>query len=593
MTFTPPFEVPPGATVVFDTETDGTDWKTNKVVGYVVTIGPEPHQSAYLPVRHAGGGNLDPKAVEAWINSWAFGDEITLIGHYLKFDLHMAANHNVVFNTRKLHCTMVNHALIDEHSRYSLDFICKYYGTPNKSGDALYEYLAGKYGCEANKDSMEHFHKLAGDDPMAVEYAEQDGTATWAVHHAQQQYLIDDGLEEVAALESRVLRTLFRMERRGIKVDFERAHDFHDEIQRTYYAAKAKLPDDLNVRSCKQLPEFLRAAGITNIPTTEKGNPSCTEHFLKTFPLGQQILDVRKSKNLLDTFLDPLLHEHLHEGRVHCTFNQTMMDEHGTVSGRLSCSGPNMQQVPKRNPELAPGFRAIFRADPGMLWSTNDYSQQEYVLFAWYARAEAILAGYRAEPPVDMHTTVSEMVTRPREQAKTTNFLVLYGGGVKALAEQLGISLMDAMTVMNEYNVMVPEVSTFKRRAEQAARTRGWVKTILGRRARFPDLRFVYKAPNRIIQGSCADITKLKMCEVDEYFEEQGDICHLLLQVHDDLNWQYPDRPEGHLQNEQAQRIMMSFESGEKIELDVPLRVDSHAAEHWGAASFPDIDWGK
>jgi DNA polymerase-1 len=256
----------------------------------------------------------------------------------------------------------------------------------------------------------------------------------------------------------------------------------------------------------------------------------------------------------------------------------------------LSSDGPNLQQVPKRDKELAPLFRRVFVSDPGTFWSANDYKQQEFVVFAEYTGNERLVNGYKQNPPIDMHQSVADMLGVERDPtAKRMNLGMVYGMGVPKLAASLGISLSQAKEYRRRYDEEIPEARRFLKKAEMRARGRGYVMTFLGRRRRFPNPSFAHKAGNSVIQGGSADITKLKMVEIDEFFAANGDVAYLTLQVHDELDWFFPEGYE-HLDVE-ARRIMEDFGVNSSIHMDTPLRVDSDVATDWGKASFPEFNW--
>jgi DNA polymerase-1 len=272
-------------------------------------------------------------------------------------------------------------------------------------------------------------------------------------------------------------------------------------------------------------------------------------------------------------------------GRVYPEFNQVVNDDYGTVTGRLSSSNPNAQQVPKRNKELGKIFRKIWIPDDGTYWSANDYKGQELVVFAHYSGAPMLVEGYHQEPPLDMHSVVAAMLSVERDPtAKRLNLGKLYGMGVPKLAKSLKIDMDRARELSNQYDMMLPEARMFMKKAEARAKSRGFVFTAMGRRRRFPDSRFAHKAGNSIIQGTSADITKLKMVEVDEYFESIGDTARVALQVHDDLCFFIPHGAEE--VEKEAQRIMQSFTAMDLIHLKVPLRVDSHTGPNWSVATY-------
>jgi DNA polymerase-1 len=578
--------------IVYDCETDGLDWKTNKIVGHVVTWGEGSDETLYLPVRHEGGGNLDAEPVEKWVSSLLSNFNIKKIGHNFKFDMHMCKSHDLEING-PIECTQINQSLIDENQgAYNLEKCSTVMNVQVKKSKDMYEYLAQKFGGQPTYKQMEHFHKLEGNDPIGVSYAEGDGTSTWQVWKKQHDYIENDGLSLLHGIECRIIRILFNMERRGVPVNEEVLEKVRDAMSSKLEIVANMLPIGIeDVRSRPKLLELFTDTGNTNWPLTPKGNPSFTEGWLKTFGLGSSIIQARKITNMENSFINPLLERHLWQGRVHCTFNQLKMDDFGTVTGRLSSSDPNMQQVPKRDKILAPIFRSIFEAEKGTYWSANDYSQQEFRVFTDYTGAPMLVDGYRSEPPIDIHSSIAKMLDVERDPtAKRMNLGMVYGMGVPTLANSLGIPVPEAKEYRRRYDVMVPEAKEFLKKCEHWGRTRGYVRSKLGRRRRFPDLRAAYKAGNAVIQMSSADITKLKMVEVEEYFQSQGGDCTLRLQVHDELDWFVPYGCEE--QDKRAKEIMESFGPDDVFQMNVPMAVDSETGINWEEASF-GTNWLK
>lgn len=482
---------------------------------------------------------------------------------------------------------MVNAALIDENAgTYSLEETVRRAGVSHKRADDMYNHLASCFGGEPNKKQMANYWRLSGDDPIGVGYARQDGVATWLLHAHQQKQIKEQELELVHSVECRVLKTLFEMERTGVKVDEERLQVVRKKIQGDVKRALKSLPPEFNVRSTPQILKLYESKGISGFPTTEKGNPSFTESWLVTNEIGRSIVTVRKLSNLLNSFIDPLVEGHLFKGRVHTSFNQAKQDDYGVVTGRLSSIDPNMQQCPKRDKVLGPLFRSIFVPDSGLLWSANDYSQQEFRVFADYSGSRLLMDGYSADPPIDIHTIVANLLGVERDPtAKRMNLGLLYGMGKAKLADSLGCSIEQAVEWRDAHHEKLPEAQKFLKAAEYWARQRGWVRTKLKRRRRFPDPTLAHKAGNAIIQGTSADITKVKMVEISELFRKEK-IGQLLLQVHDELDWQVPNTKEGRAVDAEARRIMTSFGEEDLITMKVPMAVDFRYGKNWSEATY-------
>lgn len=581
-----------GDEIVLDTETNGLDWQTCHVVGFVITI-PSRDQNFYYPIRHQSGPNLDPNKIVAWVKSWA-SKKIHIIGHNLKFDLHMCANDGIFFPHASFDDTQINATLIDEHlGGYSMDKVAKSYKVADQKHTDIYEYLASKFGGNPDKGQMANFWRLAADDPKMLEYAMGDGVTTWQIYKMQLEMIEFQQLTRVHSVESKLVPVLFKMERRGVPVSQENLDKLKVFVDRKLEAARAPLPADFNPRSPKAVASALSdKEGLSEqqFPKTPLGNLSFVEDFLKDFATGRAIINLRKLTNLQNTFITGAVEDKIYRGRIHCNFNQMFDGDFGTHTGRLSSNGPNMQQVPKRDKLLAPIFRRIFVPEQGCNWDTNDYSQQEYRVFATYANSEPLLEGYRRGE--DMHQTVANYLNVERDPtAKRLNLGMLYWAGAEKLAGLLGITVEEAQQLRDWYDRRLPEVKQFLKRCQKNGKSRGYVLTILGRRARFPNTQFAYKGASRVIQGTCADIVKQKMVEVNNFIEgETGSEFGVVLQVHDSLDWFLP--PDLHRVNTEAARIMSDMTTvDERLAGKVPMVVDSASGPSWGHASFPKQDW--
>jgi len=595
--------------VVYDVETSGLDWRFNFICGYVFTFGPDPRDTFYIPVRHDGGANLlDWTPPDQPMNGGmkrhpfeksllyaASRRDLRWIGHNVKFDLLMTGGPvtDVVIKG-PLEDTMVNQPLINEFTPgFSLEACCKYFGITGKIEEPLYRHMAAKFGGEpTRKDQMKNFWQLAGDDQLALDYARQDGVATWNLCMRQRKEIEADNLTRVWEVERRVTRVLFRMERRGIRIDLERFGQVRKIVDDRIEQASSKLPKGMNVRGPKDLVQFFTDMGLKDKwPTTPPsakfphGQPSFKEEWLSTNEPGKRILAVRKYVHLRDSFLKPLHERHIWKGRVHATYNQLRNDEFGTITGRLSCNDPNLQQVHKRNKELGRLFRSIFIPDPGKLYAAVDYSQIEPTLLAYYSRSKVLLEGYRSVPPVDAHTSVARAAGIDRESGKRLNQAILTGAGERKVALMLDKPMDEARAIMSSYFEAMPEIKTLQKEAGARMRARGYVLSILGRKARLEDASQSYKALNRLLQCGNADILKLKMAEIDEECERRGDETNLINNIHDDLAYQFPaDDREFY---EWCLRHMEDFASEEaQIKLDVPLRVAAGEGKNWSEATY-------
>lgn len=583
---------------VWDTETNGVDWRIHHTVGHVLTFSADPRDSFYLPTRHANGGNLDHDKVIGCIKAGLKRNpQVAVRWFNAAFDLKMLANDGIDHSEfGSLEDGQINQFLINEFlGSFSLDRCCLEMGVQAKKGAALYDYLAAIFGGAANKDQMQNFHKLHGQDPMAIEYATGDGTSTWQLIDAQQQALDNDDLRQIWGIECRLIRVLHRMTLRGIRVDEEHLDRVIKLVSKKRAEAQAALPDWLNVRSSKDMQRYFSEAGITDWPTTPKGNPSFPEEWLITNEPGRLIVTDRKLRTLEDTYLRPLRERHLWKGRVHTTFNQTRGEEFGTVTGRLSSNDPNLQAVHKRDKLLGSIYRYTFIPDEGYDMGTADYRQIEPCLLAHYGQVRVLLDGYLADPPIDAHTKVADVTGMDRESAKRLNQALITGAGqakcvmmLRAPSEDYpqGRTPHDALRIYEDYFRQMPEIKRLQRHAANVMISRGYVRSLLGRRARLDDVRFAYKAVNRLLQCGNADIIKMAMVEMDEYYRSEADVVQLLLTIHDDLVQQWEQTVRARKVYDEGLRIMQDFGPGKSVHVEVPIRVDAKVGRNWAEATY-------
>ena len=313
--------------------------------------------------------------------------------------------------------------------------------------------------------------------------------------------------------------------------------------------------------------------------------------------LPQLIVRARKLNKARTTFIDKMIKDHCFDGRIHAEAHAMRNDRGGTVSGRFSYSNPNLQQVPARDPEIGNLIRSLFIPEDGCQWGVFDYSQQEPRLTVHYAD-RMNLAGAKdavveyTEKNADFHQIVADMANIPRKQAKTINLGLSYGMGKEKLIKELGIDDTEAEGLFQQYHNKVPFIRGLQDQCARVAMERGYIRTFAGRRCRFnlwedryertlplpyeeaqekygDNLKrsYTYKALNRLIQGSAADMTKLAMLGL----WEEGIVPHL--QVHDEVDISVEN-------TEQADKIAEIMETC--VELAVPLLVDKELGSSWG-----------
>lgn len=595
--------------LVYDVETSGLNPRKNHTVGYVLTVGPAPDDTFYVPIRHAGTSNclgwqglteaedLDVKLhpFEIEFAKVAARKDLLIVGHNLVFDLLFSARKDIYFGGR-VECTQVLMALIDEFlPSFSLDNCARTMRVTEKLGQDLYHHLHKLFVNSdkemADKKMMKYFWRLAGNDEIGVDYAMGDGTSTWELRKAQEEEIMKQDLRRVWDVECRVTKTLFRMQHHGMRVNPDNLDMATKRMTLLIDESRSTLPSGLNVRSGPQMKALFDKEGITNYPTTSLGNPSFTEDWLDTTELGRRVIGLRKLTNLMNSFINPVVETHMWNGSIYPQYAQLGSDEFGTITGRLSSYSPNIQQVPKRNEKLGRIFRSIFVPDDGMTWCSNDYSQCEPRLYTEYSGSPLMIAGYTSDPPVDFYQTLANITGKPRSptagiagNCKQLALSIFYGAGDKRTAEMLGIPFEEAVTLRRMVRQMVPEIGDFANNAKRRAEYRRYVMTVLGRRARFKvGDNTTFKAGGRIIQGGNADLVKLSLVNVDDYLISEN--CPPpLATVHDSIENQVPQGREDI--NQEVVKIMQDTAKNPPLSFTIPHVVDNGTGPNWSIATY-------
>ena len=570
----------------------GSVTKNGEVVGIAVAV---EGWCGYYPIAHEGGGNMDFRMVLNWITD-VLKTPSTKIFHNAMYDICWLRSMGLTING-KIVDTMIAAGLCDENQmRYDLNSCSKKYTGLTKDESALYA-AAKEWGVDAKGE----MYKLPA---MYVgQYAEKDASITLQLWQVLKREIESQDIESIFNLETELFPCLVNMKFLGVRVDVEAAHQLKDKLSSEEKECLLKVKKETGVdtqiwaaRSIAQVFEKLRLP----FDRTEKTNsPSFTKNFLQNHPhpVVKHIARAREINKAHTTFIDTII-KHSHKGRIHAEINQLRGDNGGTVTGRFSYSNPNLQQIPARNKELGPMIRSLFIPEEGHTWGVFDYSQQEPRLVVHYSAlqnlygVDSVLDSYN-EGNADFHTIVADMAQIPRSQAKTINLGLFYGMGKNKLQAELGVSKEKSDELFKQYHEKVPFVKMLMDNVMQRAQSRGQIRTLLGRLCRFhlwepnmfgmhkalphdaalmehgPGIRraFTYKALNKLIQGSAADMTKKAMLEL---YKERI-IPHI--QVHDELDISVKSK-------EHADKIKQIMESA--VDLEVPNKVDYDSGPNWG-----------
>ena len=571
----------------------GSVTRNGHVTGIAVAV---EGWSGYFPIAHEGGGNIDRDRVLSWFRDVMRTDSLKIF-HNAMYDMSWIMTLGIPEINGKIVDTMIATALVDENrKRYDLNSCAIQYVGRGKDEAALYA-AAKEWGVDAKAE----MYKLPAIYVGA--YAEKDAEITLELWKHLKQEIQNQDLEAIFKLETDLFPCLVAMRHKGVKVDEELAHTYKKNLVERENKLLQKVQKETNVdvqiwaaRSIAQVFDHLKI----HYDRTEKTNaPSFTKNFLANHPhpMVKLIAQAREINKAHTTFIDTIL-KHAHQGRIYSEINQLRSDNGGTVTGRFSYAHPNLQQIPARNKELGPMIRSLFLPDEGCKWGCFDYNQQEPRLVVHYALLQNMygvneVSKAYEEGDADFHSIVAEMANIPRYQAKTINLGLFYGMGKNKLQAELGVSKDKADTLFKKYHGQVPFVKQLMEAVMNRAQQSGRIRTLLGRVCRFhlwepaqfgihkalsheealrehgPGIRraFTYKALNKLIQGSAADMTKKAMLDL---FKE-GIIPHI--QVHDELDISVKDDKE-------AKRIIEIMETA--VDLEVPNKVDYENGKNWG-----------
>ena len=598
--------------IAIDTETCDPNLKTMGPGGFRkdghiagISIATDSNYNEYFPIGHEGGGNLNKTKVIEFMD-YIYKSNKKLIFANAMYDLewlYSLDNRLTLTRHHSIQDVQTIEHLIDENKlKYSLDSLSNYYLKKSKYEVELKEAVLFKFGKRAKiKESLWKLHANE-----VSEYAKEDALLTLGIYQKQQDRIKKEEIESIVDFESRLIPVLFHMRRKGVKVDVNKAHKIYDELEKKQNEVQSMLNRlggaEVNVWANASLKEAYDKNSIS-YSHTAKGTPSFTASWLETQmdDVSKSILKVRKLDKIRNTFVKNMIIDKASNGRIYCGFNPM-----GTVTGRFSSQYPNLQQVPARDPELGPLIRSLFIPEEGEEWVCADYSQQEPRVLVHYASLKGMDTAIKVQDEfnknedTDFHQMVATMASIPRKQAKTINLGLFYGMGNKKLALELGLDQDQAYELFNRYHDKVPFVKELSRQISNVASSRGYIKTLLGRKRRFnlweprdswgekayslseayshypkQELKraYTHTAMNALIQGSAADITKSAMIKI--YEAGLLDEIDLKLTVHDELDFSV-SRDKQKCFDESLQ-IMKTC-----VDLKVPLKVDVEKGDNWG-----------
>ncbi|MDR2119688.1 MAG: DNA polymerase I [Tannerella sp.] len=566
----------------FDTETDGLNPLTAHLVGMSFAV--KESEAWYIPVPDATDEAIHilKPFVDALQNPHS-----TKIGQNIKFDMLVLYKYGIRIAGR-LFDTMIAHYLLNPELRHGMDYLAETYlhYTP-----IPIESLIGPKGKNQLSMRTAPLHKVC-------EYAAEDADVTLRLKHVFAPKLGDEGLESLFYdIEMPLVYVLAAMELSGVSIDRQALKQSSETLTKTAYALEEQIcrlaGKPFNVNSTKQVGEILfeRLKIEEKAKKTKTGNYRTSEDVLEKLrnkhPIVEKLLEYRGVKKLLSTYIDALPELILPEtGKIHTSFNQTV-----TSTGRLSSTNPNLQNIPIRDDVGREIRKAFIPECADCVFFSADYSQIELRIMAHLSGDENMIEAFLSG--ADIHASTAARIyklpmdsvsTDMRRKAKTANFGIIYGISVFGLADRLNIPRREAKDLIDNYFATYPQVHEYMEKSVRTAKERGYVETIFHRKRYLPDIysnnaivrgyaeRNAINAP---IQGSAADIIKVAMINIFRRFEEKQLRSRMILQVHDELNFNVPKN-----ELEQVRQIVLE-EMQQAVPLRVPLIADCGTGANW------------
>ncbi len=567
--------------VAFDTETTGVDPLASDIVG--ISFSFKKGEAFYVPLS----ANKEEATEQlSLLKPFLEDEKIEKVGQNIKYDILMVRNYNIKVKGA-LFDTMIAHYLINPETRHGMDYLAETY---LKYRTVSIEELIGAKG--KNQGSMRDV-----DVAIAGKYACEDADITLRLKHLLEKEIKENELDKLFyEVECPLIYVLADMEWTGARLDLEALKtlsiDLTEELQGLEEEIIEMAGMEYNVNSPKQTGEVLfDHMKITDkAKKTKTGQYSTSEGELEKLrnkhPIIDKILEYRGVKKLLSTYIDafPLL-INPRSNKIHTSFNQTV-----AATGRLSSTSPNLQNIPIRD-ERGRAMRKVFIPDDGCTFLSADYSQIELRIMAHLSKDKQMTEAFNND--LDIHSATAAKIYKVpleeatgdmRDKAKTANFGIIYGISVFGLSERLAIPRGEAKELIDGYFETYPDVAKYMETSKEKARENGYVETLLGRKRFLPDINsrngivrgFAERnAINAPIQGSAADIIKVAMIRIFKRFEEEQLKSKMILQVHDELNFNVPMD-----ELEVAKKIVVE-EMENAYKLSVPLKTDCGWGKNW------------
>jgi DNA polymerase I len=575
----------------FDTETTSLNYMDAQIVGVSVAI--EPGIAAYIPFAHVYENapvQMSREFVLGKLKPILENPQIKKIGHHIKYDLEVLANHGIHLKGIAYDSMLESYIIDSSINKHDMDSLAlKYLGLRT----IHYEDVVGKGAKQVTFDQVTL--------EEATPYAAEDADITLQLHLMLWQKLSkQEGLKNVfEKIEVPLISVLANMERTGVLVDAVMLQNQSHELEKRLLELESQAFDmadgAFNLNSPKQLQEILfNKLQLPVLQKTPTGQPSTADAVLQElaldYPLPQIIIEYRSLSKLISTYTKRLPEQiNATTGRIHTSYNQT-----GAATGRLSSSDPNLQNIPVRTAE-GRRIRQAFIAPPGYKIVSADYSQIELRIMSHISQDPALLSAFARNLDIHQATAaevleikLEDVTSDQRRSAKAINFGLIYGMSSFGLSRQLGVDRNTAQDYIDMYFKRYPQVKKYMEDTRAQAHSQGYVETLAGRRLILNDInssqmmrqRAAERAAiNAPLQGTAADIIKRAMINIDLWLREEKIDAKMIMQVHDELVFEVAEDKLDAVMPVIEQKMM------EAAMLKIPLLVSIGAGENWDSAS--------
>lgn len=565
----------------FDTETTGLDPIVSELVGISFAFKEGEAYYVPFPVEFDKAKELIEK-----FRPFFESEEITKIGQNIKYDIIVLKKYDIHVKGQ-LFDTMIAHYLINPELRHNMDYMAETY---LKYRTIHIDELIGARGKnQLNMGSLK--------PEQIKDYACEDADVTLKLKTILEKAIEKQDLGKLLyEIELPLIYVLADMEYTGVRLDTNALGEYSKKLTQIMNAIETEIfnlaETEFNINSAKQVGEVLfdKLKIVDKPKKTKTGQYVTSEETLESIkdshPIVSKILEYRGLKKLLSTYIDalPQLVSPI-DSKVHTSYNQTV-----TSTGRLSSSNPNLQNIPIRE-DQGREIRKAFIADEGCTFFSADYSQIELRIMAHLSQDPNMVDAFNSGEDIHAATAakiyklpISEVTSDMRRKAKTANFGIIYGISVFGLAERLSIPRGEAKELIDGYFATYPKVKEYMDKSITQARDKTYVETVFGRKRFLPDINSrnatvrgyaERNAINAPIQGSAADIIKVAMNRIFERFEKENIQSKMILQVHDELNFNVLND-----ELDKVQKIVIE-EMENAYKLSVPLKADCGKGRNW------------